>query len=312
MIKGPGVIRIYEVGLRDGLQIQKKILTTDEKLALVKSLIKAGCKDIQATSFVHPRLVPQLADAEELIQNTEKPESVRLWALVPNERGIERAAKCSNLFGVSIVLSASDSHNISNIRMKTSESLAKLPVLFAAARSAGLIVRVELATSFGCPFEGAVPIERIIDIARVVYDLKADHLALADTTGMADPMLVAQRVQAVHAAVPGLKLSGHFHNTRGAGMANTLAAWQAGVDIFDASFGGLGGCPFAPGATGNVATEDMVHMFHQMGVETHTDLNELIKTAQKAQAFFGFELPGQVMKAGPASKLHNLGYEGND
>ena len=231
---------------------------------------------------------------------------MHLWALVPNEKGVERAINCKNLYGVSIVMSASDSHNLSNVHMKASESLRRLPILYKMAISAGLIVRVELAVSFGCPFEGNVPIKRIIKIASIVNELGADHLALTDTTGMADPIQVSQRFQQLRSLLPGLKFSGHFHNTRGAGMANVLAAWQSGVTIFDSSFGGLGSCPFAPGATGNVATEDMVHMFHRMGVSTGTDLDKLIATAKKAQGMFGLELPGQVMKAGPADRLHKL------
>jgi len=306
MLQGKNSINIYEVGLRDGLQIQSKILSTQQKLSLLKGLINAGFKEIQATSFVHPKLVPQLADAEDLINQAPVNENIHLWALVPNEKGAERAANCENLYGISLVMSASDSHNISNVHMKVSESLKHLPAIFDIAKSAGLIIRAELATSFGCPFEGDVPVERIVDIATEIRESGAEYLALADTTGMADPNRVAELIQRLRSALPGFEFSGHFHNTRGAGMANVLAAWQNGISIFDSSFGGLGGCPFAPGASGNVATEDLVHMFHRMGVASETNLDKLIEISKLAQKFFGFELPGQVMKAGPASHLHKL------
>lgn len=299
-------ITMYDVGMRDGLQIQEKVLSTDVKLKLLDGLIAAGMREIQLTSFVHPKLVPQLADAEILIEKAPRPPDVHYWALIPNQKGAQRAASCPNLYGASLLISASDAHNLSNIRMRVDESLARMGDVVNIVRDAGMQTRGELATAFGCPFEGNVPAAQVLRIATRFMELGVDYLALCDTTGMADPLQVASLLDLLSKELPEMKISVHFHNTRGAGSANVLAAWQAGVMIFDTSFGGLGGCPFAPGATGNVATEDIVHMFDRMGVETGINLGKLIETARQTQEIFGFELPGQVMKAGPADQLHTL------
>ena len=301
----PAEITVVEVGPRDGLQNISRAIATEDKLRIVNALIAAGLKEIEVTSFVHPKAIPQLADAEQLLELLPRPPGVHYWALVPNEKGAERASR-SQLYGITIVLSASESHNRANVRMSIAESLARMAGIVSIARAAGLQVRAGIATAFGCPFEGDVPPERVVEIAKRFVNLGVDYILLADTTGMADPRQVARVLEHVRAALPDVTLGVHMHNTRGAGMANVLAAWQTGITIFDSSIGGLGGCPFAPGATGNVCTEDMVHMFQRMGVSTGVDLNALLAAARLTQDILGFELPGQVMKAGPATRLHPL------
>ena len=301
----PVEITGVEVGPRDGLQNISRAIATEDKLRIVNALIAAGLKEIEVTSFVHPKAIPQLADAEQLLGLLPRPPGVHYWALVPNEKGAERASR-SQLYGITIVLSASESHNRANVRMSIAESLARMAGIVSIARAAGLQVRAGIATAFGCPFEGDVPPERVVEIAKRFVNLGVDYILLADTTGMADPRQVARVLEHVRAALPDVTLGVHMHNTRGAGMANVLAAWQTGITIFDSSIGGLGGCPFAPGATGNVCTEDMVHMFQRMGVSTGVDLNALLAAARLTQDILGFELPGQVMKAGPATRLHPL------
>ncbi len=298
-------ITVVEVGPRDGLQNISRAIPTEDKLHIVDTLIAAGLKEIEVTSFVHPKAIPQLADAEALLGLLPRPPGIHYWALVPNEKGAERAGR-SQLHGITIVLSASESHNRANVRMSIAESLARMAGIVSIARSVGMQVRAGIATAFGCPYEGDVPPERVIEIAKRFVSLGVDYLLLADTTGMADPRQVVDVLTKVRAALPNVTLGVHMHNTRGAGMANVLAAWQIGITIFDSSIGGLGGCPFAPGATGNVCTEDMAHMFERMGVNTGIDLNALLEAARLTQDLLGFELPGQVMKAGPATRLHLL------
>lgn len=301
----PTEITVVEVGPRDGLQNISRAIATEDKLRIVSALIASGIKQIEVTSFVHPTAIPQLADAEALLGLLPRPPGVQYWALVPNEKGAERASR-SQLTGITIVLSASESHNRANVRMSVVESLARMAGTVSIARAADLQVRAGIATAFGCPYEGYVPPERVIEIAKRFVDLGVGYILLADTTGMADPPQVVRVLEAIRAALPNITVGVHMHNTRGAGMANVLAAWQTGIAIFDSSIGGLGGCPFAPGATGNVCTEDMVHMFHRMGVNTGVNLSALLNAAHLTQAILGSELPGQVMKAGPATRLHPL------
>ncbi len=301
----PNQVQVVEVGPRDGLQNISRAITTEDKRRIVEALLAAGLKEIEATSFVHPRAIPQLADAEALLGSLPRQPEIRYWALVPNEKGAERAAR-AHLYGITIALSASESHNRANVRMSIAEGLARMAGIVSIARAAGMQVRAGIATAFGCPYEGDVPPARVLQIVERFVGLGVDYILLADTTGMADPRQVARVIEQVRAALPHITLGVHLHNTRGAGMANVLAAWQTGITIFDSSIGGLGGCPFAPGATGNVATEDMVHMFERMGVRTGIDLNALLAAAQLTQEILGFELPGQVMKAGPSTRLHFL------
>ena len=305
MENAPTEITIVEVGPRDGLQNINRNVATENKLQIVSALIAGGLREIEVTSFVHPKAIPQLADAVALVKLLPHLPGVHYWALVPNEKGAERAAR-SQLYGISVVVSASESHNRANVRMSVADSLARVPRILTIARAAGLQVRAGIATAFGCPFEGDVPPARVIEIAARLVALGVDYISLADTTGMADPRQVALVLQQVRAALPDVTLAVHLHNTRGAGLANVLAAWQTGITIFDSSIGGLGGCPFAPGATGNVCTEDMAHMFERMGVRAGVDLNALLVAAHLTQDILGFDLPGQVLNAGPADRRHTL------
>jgi hydroxymethylglutaryl-CoA lyase len=295
---------MVEVGPRDGLQIIQEFVPTEKKIELVDALIAAGVRRMEVTSFVHPKSVPQLRDAAEVLAGINRNGCVCL-AMVPNMKGAERAvdAKADML---DVIVSATESHNRSNVRRSIDESLEGFVPIFDLASGAGVSVRASLATSFGCPFEGDVPVNQVLRVCRRLEELGVMEIALCDTTGMANPVQVSKVVRACLDEMPGLQWAAHFHNTRGAGSANLLAALAEGITIFDASIAGLGGCPFAPGATGNVPTEDMVHMLHEMGIETGIGLPALIATAQLWEEAIGEVLPGQVMKAGRTCDLHPL------
>jgi hydroxymethylglutaryl-CoA lyase len=300
----PPTIEMVEVGPRDGLQIVQKFVPTEKKLELVDSLFAAGIRRMEVTSFVHPKFVPQLKDAEEVLAGINREGRVCM-AMVPNMKGAERAVE-AQVDMLDVIVSASESHNRSNVRRSIDESLEGFVPIFDLAREADVSVRASLATSFGCPFEGDVPVEQVLRVCRRLQELGVMEVALCDTTGMANPVQVSKVVRACLEKIPEIQWAAHFHNTRGAGSANLLAALMEGVTIFDASIAGLGGCPFAPGATGNVPTEDMVHMLHEMGIETGIDLPALINTAVLAEEIIGEVLPGQVMKAGRTCDLHPL------
>ncbi len=293
----PSRVSLREVGPRDGLQNEDPV-STDAKVALLDALSSTGLSRIEAVSFVHPRAIPQMADADEVWARVRKAPNVRYSALVPNIRGAQRAV-AAGFREIEVVVSASDTHNRRNINRATAESLDDIAELIALAHPAGVAVEVIVATSFGCPYEGDVAPERVEDIVtRVVAD-GADRIAFGDTTGMATPRRVVYVVDAVREAQPDLEILLHFHNTRGAALANILTAVGLGVANFDASVGGLGGCPYAPGASGNVATEEVVHMLHDMGIDTGVDLAALLDAASLAQRIVGRELPSNVLKAGP-------------
>jgi hydroxymethylglutaryl-CoA lyase len=302
-MKLPDRVEIVEVGPRDGLQNVRESVSTEEKVRLVDALSETGVSAIEVTSFVHPRLVPQMADAEEVVRRIRRQPGVSYAGLVPNEKGAQRAID-SGVDVVNAVVSASETHNQENVRMSVADSLEQLARVAAMAREAGLPMHTDIATSFGCPFEGKVAPERVIEAGRRLRDAGVSQLALADTTGMANPRQVADLVRRFRQEVPGVEVAVHFHNTRGAGPANVLAALQEGVEVVASSIGGLGGCPFAPGATGNVCTEDIVHMLEEMGVNTGVDLQKLLGAARMLQEILGRELPGQVLKAGPSYQLH--------
>jgi hydroxymethylglutaryl-CoA lyase len=248
--------------------------------------------------------VPQLRDAAEVLAGIKRDGRVCM-AMVPNLKGAERALD-AHVDMLDVIVSASESHNRSNVRRSIEESLEGFVPIFELAVGAGLSVRASLATSFGCPFEGDVPVPQVLSVCRRLQELGVVEIALCDTTGMANPVQVSKVVRACLEDMPDLQWVAHFHNTRGAGSANLLAALMGGVTIFDASIAGLGGCPFAPGATGNVPTEDMVHMLHEMGIETGIDLPALIATARLTEEIIGEVLPGQVMKAGRTCDLHPM------
>ncbi|GAA1547139.1 hydroxymethylglutaryl-CoA lyase [Dactylosporangium maewongense] len=290
-------ISIREVGPRDGLQNEDPVPAA-AKVRLLDALSATGVGRIEAVSFVHPRAIPQMADADEVWAAAVKNPAVHYSALVPNSRGAERALKAG--FGeIEVVVSASETHNQRNVNRSTGESLDDIAALIALLHGAGATAEVIISTSFGCPFEGDIDPARVAGIVdRVVAD-GADRVAFGDTTGMATPRRVQDVVGLVRDRHPDLPLLLHFHNTRGAALANILTAMQLGITEFDASVGGLGGCPYAPGATGNVATEEVVHLLHDMGHDTGIDLKAMIEAAAMAQEIVGRELPSGVLKAGP-------------
>jgi hydroxymethylglutaryl-CoA lyase len=287
-------ISIREVGPRDGLQNEAPVPTT-AKVELIDALSGTGVRRIEAVSFVHPKAIPQMADADEVWAKIARNPGVRYSALVPNVRGAQRAL-AADFTEIEVVVSASDTHNRRNINRSTDESLAELPELIDLLHGADASVELIIATSFGCPFEGDVDPGRVASIVDQAVAMGVDRVAFGDTTGMATPRRVRDVLTRVTAEIPKLC---HFHNTRGTGLANILTAIDLGVTEFDASVGGLGGCPYAPGATGNVATEEVVHMLHDMDYETGIDLDELVRGAELAQRIVGRELPSGVLRAGP-------------
>lgn len=296
----PASLSLREVGPRDGLQNEAPVPTSG-KLALIDALAGTGVGRIEAVSFVSPAAVPQMADAEQVWASLERGSGVRYSALVANLRGAQRAL-AAGVGELEVVVSASDTHNRRNVRRSTAESLDAIAEIIALAHRAGATCQVIVATAWGCPYEGEVPEPRVLAVAdRAVRD-GADGISFGDTTGMATPGRVVRLVGQFRSAHPDVGLNLHFHNTRGAGLANVLAALQLGVSDFDASVGGLGGCPYAPGASGNVCTEDLVHMVEDMGVATGIDLEALLAAARRAEELVGRTLPSQVLRAGPRTR----------
>jgi hydroxymethylglutaryl-CoA lyase len=296
----PGRISLREVGPRDGLQNEDPV-PTEAKVELIDALSGTGVGRIEAVSFVHPKAIPQMADAAEVWSKVHRAGDVRYSALVPNLRGAERALE-AGFTELEVVVSASDTHNRKNINRSTDESLDDIAKIIELAHGSGATCQVIVSTAWGCPYEGDVPVERVVGVAsRAVRD-GADSASFGDTTGMATPPRVTRLVGDFRMANPDTSLNLHFHNTRGTGLANVLAALQLGVADFDASVGGLGGCPYAPGATGNIASEELVHMVEDMGVATGVDLGSLIDVAARAERMVGHTLPSQVLRAGPRSR----------
>jgi hydroxymethylglutaryl-CoA lyase len=297
----PSTVSIREVGPRDGLQNEDPVPTAD-KIELLNTLSGTGVKRIEAVSFVHPKAIPQMADADEVWAAARHDPGVHYSALVPNSRGAERAL-AAGFTEVEVVVSASDTHNRHNVNRSTEESLDDIAVLIDLLHSRGATAEVIVATSFGCPYEGDVDPARVARIVDRVLADGADRIAFGDTTGMATPRRVTDVLEAVRASQSDLPVLLHFHNTRGTGLANILTALEYGVTQYDASVGGLGGCPYAPGATGNVATEEVVHMLHDMGIDTGIDLDKLVAAAGLAQRIVGKQLPSGVLRAGPRTRL---------
>ncbi|MCK0196485.1 hydroxymethylglutaryl-CoA lyase [Ancylobacter sp. 6x-1] len=301
----PARVHIQEVVTRDGLQIEPRFLPTADKIALIDALSQTGVSKIEVTSFVSPKAVPNLADAREVALGIARRPGVTYVALVPNLRGAE-AALAAHMDELNLVLSVSETHNLANMRMTPEQSLEGFRAIVAAASGTPARLNGSLATAFGCPFEGVQAQDRVLALAERYLELGLHSVTLADTTGMANPRQVAGLVAAFRARFGEVPLTLHFHNTRGMGLANVLAALEEGADRFDASLGGLGGCPFAPGATGNISTEDLVHMLDEMGVPTGVDLARLIELARGLPALLGHDIPGQVAKAGRSGDLHPL------
>ena len=296
----PTSVSLREVGPRDGLQNEAPV-PTEAKVRLIDALSETGVGRIEAVSFVHPKAIPQMADADEVWSRVQRRADVRYSALVPNLRGAQRAL-AAGFPEIEAVVSASDTHNRKNVNRSTEESLDDIAQVISTAHETGATCQVIVSTSWGCPYEGDVPESRVVEVAsRAVRD-GADTISFGDTTGMATPARVQRLIGMFRSAHPDVPLNVHFHNTRGTGLANVLAALELGVSDFDASVGGLGGCPYAPGATGNIATEELVHMVEDMGVATGVDLAAMIEAAGEAERIVGRTLPSQVLRAGPRTR----------
>ena len=297
--------RIYmqEVGTRDGLQMEQAFVPTEDKIALVNALSAAGLAKIEVTSFTSPTAIPALRDAEIVMREIERRPGVVYTALVPNMRGAERAIE-SKTDELNLVMSASETHNLANLRMTRAQSFASLAQVVGMAQAANVEVNVSLSCVFGCPMEGDVAEAEVFGLVQRFADLGVGGITLCDTTGMAYPSQVAHTTAAARARWPGMDFTLHFHNTRGMGLANVLAAIDAGADRFDASLGGLGGCPYAPGASGNVCSEEIVHALQLMGFDTGVDLPALIAAAERLPGLIGHDIPSQIVKAGQRLHLH--------
>jgi len=298
-------VLVTEVGTRDGFQSEPKFIPTDIKAELINDLVDAGVRSIEATSFVSPRAVPQMADGGQVMELVRRQPGVRFTALVPNARGAERAAAARVDMMASFV-SASETHCQANLNKSIDAALADFAEFAPIAQRYGIALRGAVATAFGCPFEGEVKIDNVLKIIEAYLRHGAKNISLGDTTGMATPPVVTRTVEAIQRRFPEAVLALHFHNTRGIGLANVMNGLELGVREYEASFGGLGGCPFAPGASGNICTEDLVYLLHECGWETGIDLDALAAVARQVQVYMERELPGQYMKAGPRLKLSSI------
>jgi hydroxymethylglutaryl-CoA lyase len=331
----PTTVDIREVGPRDGFQNEPEVIPTERKVELIDMLARTGLRRLEVTSFVRPDVIPQLADAEEVLAGIDVPAEVALSVLIPNERGLERALRAREATAsrrseessagartrpafdeINVFLSASETHNRKNVNRSVEESLESLEKVLPRAREVGLRCEAVISTSFGCPYEGRVAPERVLEIAQRLRDAGAQEIGFGDTTGMANPVQVGAffelafaRLEASEGSAPrtqrggtvedGLQLTAHFHNTRGQGLANVLAALLTGVSSFESSFGELGGCPVPAGATGNIASEDLVSMLHEMGISTGVDLDALLGCARRVQEVLGRSLGSHTLVAGP-------------
>src|SRR3954465_15407323 len=293
-------VRVREVGPRDGFQNEPEVIATADKVRLIDMLARTGLRRLEVTSFVRADVIPQLSDAREVLDAIEPPDDVALSVLIPNERGLENALELRDRFQeVNLFLSATETHNRKNVNRSVEESLSGLERVIARAREAGLRCEGVISVSFGCPYEGHVPQDRVFAIAERLAAAGCDEVAFGDTTGMANPAQVREFFAAARERLPGVELTAHFHNTRGQGLANVLAALESGVRSFESSFGELGGCPVPRGATGNIATEDLVSMLHEMGYTTGIDLERLLDCAREVQRVLGRPLTGHLLTAGP-------------
>jgi hydroxymethylglutaryl-CoA lyase len=294
----PAKARIREVGPRDGIQSEKAHLSIDQKVRLIDALSHTGIRLIEAVSFVSPRVVPQMADARDVWDRIDRAPHVFYSALVPNRRGAEIAAECG-VDGMQVFTAASDSYNLKNVNKTVRGSIVDVGEVCAIASAAGIPVEGTISTAFGCPYEGDVTPARVVEVSSWLMDRGIRVISYGDTTGMATPRRVRELGEALAEQLPDVTINMHFHDTRGTGLANVVTALSLGIDYFDASVGGMGGSPFAEGATGNIATEDLVHMLEDMGVVTDIDLEALLGAARVAQELVEGELPGKVLRAGP-------------
>lgn len=298
----PASVRVREVGPRDGLQSEKAQVATADKIQLLDALSATGLSLIEAVSFVSPKAVPQMADARAVWAGMTKNPRVFYSALVPNRRGAVAAAEVG-ADGMQVFIAATDAYNLRNLRRTVEESLNDVAEVVAIAEQAGIPVEGTVSVAFGCPYEGDVEPQRVVAVSRRLLDLGIGTISFGDTTGMATPRRVRDVITALQGELPGLQLNMHFHDTRGTGLANLLTALELGVDYFDSSVGGMGGSPYAEDASGNIATEDLVHMLEDMQIDTGVDLGALIEAGRVAQSFIRGELPSAVLKAGPRRPL---------
>ena len=300
MVALPSSVHIREVGPRDGFQNEPEVIPTEGKLRLIGLLADSGLRRIELTSFVRPDVIPQLADSEQVLAAIEPREGVAYSVLIPNRRGLDRALEYRDRFQeANFFLSASETHNRKNVNRSIAESLADLEGTIAAAAESGLRCEGVISTSFGCPYEGEVAPERVLEIAAKLAGFGCAEIAFGDTTGMANPRQVGEFFSRAREELGRVELTAHFHNTRGQGLANVLAALEAGIESFESSFGELGGCPVPPGATGNISSEDLVSMLHEMGIETGIDLERLLAASAEAQKVLGRPLGAHLLTAGP-------------
>ena len=295
----PTSVHIREVGPRDGFQNEPESIPTDDKVRLINSLGRAGFKRIEVASFVRPDVIPQLADGVQVLNRIDVPDDVKLMVLVPNSRGLDNALKLRDTFHeVVIFVSASETHNKKNVNRTVAETMADNKVMAGRIVAEGLGCSGVIATSFGCPYEGKVEMTRVLDLAEQFAEAGANEVGFGDTTGMCNPAYAGEFFAAAMERLPWVEVTAHFHNTRGQGLANAYAALQAGCTSFESSFGELGGCPVPAGSTGNIATEDLVSMFHEMGVDTGLDLGKVIEAAREAQSVLGRKLTSHSIIAG--------------
>ncbi|MCF8567829.1 hydroxymethylglutaryl-CoA lyase [Alicyclobacillus tolerans] len=299
----PQNVMICEVAPRDGFQAEKTFIPTGLKIEIIRALAETGVRQIEVTSFVHPKAIPQLKDAEEVVRAVEDLKHITLRALVPNVKGAQRAID-SGIKKLKLMLSATDSHSLSNANCTVKEAMDAQEAIVEYAQNNGTEVSGSISVAFGCPYEGRVPVEKLLQIISRYRSMGIREVSLADTTGMANPMQMHQTLKTILDSFSDMTYSMHLHNTRGMAFANALVALEHGVTHFDASIAGLGGCPYAPGATGNIATEDLVHAFEEMGVSTGIDVDALLLVAEKTKSILGHDGGSFLLQAGPCSRLH--------
>ena len=290
-------VRVTEVGPRDGFQSEKTVLKTEDKIDIINNLIEAGFPRIEVSSFVSPKAIPQLADAETILNKVNRNSNTTLAALVPNSRGALRAVE-AKLDQIVVFLSASESHNKKNVNRSVDESLKGFREIADIAGKNNIPIQGDIATAFGCPFEGNISPKKLANISKEYKEMGFRGVTLGDTTGMATPVVVTDAINAIRDNVPDFNITLHFHNTRGVGLANVMTGLNEGITDYESCFGGMGGCPFAPNATGNICSEDLIYLLHEMGIKTGIDLDKTIAIAKKVENLVGHKLPGQVMKAG--------------
>lgn len=300
----PDKILICEVGPRDGLQIEKAILTAEQKIELIERIADAGIKIIEIGSFVSPKAVPQMADTDEVAKKMKRKADVEYRALIMNLKGLKRAED-AGIYKAKLTVSASKSHSLANLNKTPEEAVQAFGETAEYAAVHGISLSGAISTAFGCPFEGKVPLEQVMRVVSCFYNIGVKEISLSDTTGMATPKQVYEYCSKAKKLFPDVVWNLHFHNTRGVGFANVVSGMLAGINRFDSSFAGLGGCPFAPGASGNIATEDLIHMCHEMGIETGCDLDAVISLSRYVQELIGHETSSFILKAGKSSDIVN-------